>query len=89
MKSTQSTTNSKGITRTNKVIDLEVYGSRTVYHQGRSAVIGTMLDITKRKRAEELLKKAEEKYRSIFENAVEGIFQITPQGQFIVTNPAP
>ena len=78
----------KGITRTNKVIDLEVYGSRTVYHQGRPAVIGTMLDITKRKRAEELLKKAEEKYRSIFENAVEGIFQITPQGQFIVTNPA-
>jgi len=77
----------KGITRTRKVIDVEVYGSRTRY-QGRPAVIGTMLDITKRKRAEELLKEAEENYRSIFENAVEGIFQITPQGQFIVTNPA-
>ena len=77
----------RGVTRTNKIINLEVYGSRTIY-QGRPAVIGTMLNITKRKHAEELLKKAEEKYRSIFENSVEGVFQTTPRGQFIVTNPA-
>lgn len=34
------------------------------------------------------LKQAEEKYRSIFENAVEGIFQSTPDGQFISANPS-
>ena len=34
------------------------------------------------------LKKAEEKYRSIFENAIEGIFQSTFQGRFISVNPA-
>jgi len=33
-------------------------------------------------------RKAEEKYRSIFENAVEGIFQSTPGGRFISANPA-
>jgi len=33
-------------------------------------------------------KKAEEKYRSIFENALEGIFQATPEGRFISANPA-
>jgi len=33
-------------------------------------------------------KKAEARYRSIFENAVEGIFQTTPSGQFITANPA-
>jgi len=33
-------------------------------------------------------KKAEEKYRSIFENAAEGIFQTTPEGRFISANPA-
>ncbi len=33
-------------------------------------------------------KKAEEEYRSIFENAVEGIFQSTVQGHFISVNPA-
>ncbi len=31
---------------------------------------------------------AEKKYRSIFENAVEGIFQLTPQGQLMDANPA-
>ena len=32
------------------------------------------------------LKKAEQKYRGIFENAVEGIFQISPDGIFISAN---
>ena len=34
------------------------------------------------------LRQAEEKYHSIFENAVEGIFQSTPDGRFISVNPA-
>ncbi|MFN3926160.1 MAG: adenylate/guanylate cyclase domain-containing protein [Pseudanabaenaceae cyanobacterium] len=34
------------------------------------------------------LQAAEAKYRSIFENAVEGIYQINPEGQFLVVNPA-
>ncbi len=33
------------------------------------------------------IQKAEEKYRSIFENAVEGIFQSTPEDQFATANP--
>ena len=41
-----------------------------------------------RQRAEGALKEAEKKYRSIFENAVEGIFQNTPAGHFISANPA-
>ena len=34
------------------------------------------------------LKEAEEKYRGIFENAVEGIYQTTPEGRFMSANPA-
>ena len=34
------------------------------------------------------LEKSEEKYRSIFENSVEGLFQSTPEGHFISVNPA-
>ncbi|THB70362.1 MAG: EAL domain-containing protein, partial [Desulfovibrio sp.] len=34
------------------------------------------------------LKAAEANYRSIFENAVEGIFQTTPEGTYISANPA-
>lgn len=36
----------------------------------------------------EQVREAEEKYRSIFENAAEGIFQTTPDGRFITANPA-
>ena len=35
-----------------------------------------------------VLEKSEEKYRSIFENSVEGLFQSTPEGRFISVNPA-
>ncbi|MBF2061472.1 sensor histidine kinase, partial [Fischerella thermalis] len=38
--------------------------------------------------AYEKLRVAEAKYRSIFENAVEGIFQSTPDGRYITANPA-
>lgn len=34
------------------------------------------------------LQQTEEKYRSIFENATEGIFQATPEGRYITANPA-
>ncbi|MGA9382265.1 MAG: PAS domain S-box protein, partial [Phormidium sp.] len=34
------------------------------------------------------LRQAESKYRSIFENATEGIYQTTPDGKFISANPA-
>ncbi len=51
-------------------------------------------DITERKRAEELvlhnaaLQHAEEKYRAIFEDAVVGIFQMTPEGRPLNINRA-
>jgi PAS domain S-box-containing protein/putative nucleotidyltransferase with HDIG domain len=34
------------------------------------------------------IREAEKKYRSIFENAMEGIFQTTPEGTYISVNPA-
>ena len=48
----------------------------------------TMQDISELKRTEESLRAAEENYRKIFENAIEGIFQLSPEGHFLNANPA-
>ena len=45
-------------------------------------------DITRRKRMEAELQQAEEKYRKIYENATEGIFQSTFEGRMISVNPS-
>ena len=45
-------------------------------------------DITALKKAEDGLREREQKYRSIFENAVEGFYQVTPEGRYLSANPA-
>lgn len=39
-------------------------------------------------RIQDALRQAEQKYRDIFDNAVEGIFQNTPDGVYLAANPA-
>ncbi len=45
-------------------------------------------EIRRREAAVEALRTAEAKYRSIFDHAVEGIFQTTPEGRYLSANPA-
>ncbi|HTD23455.1 MAG TPA: PAS domain S-box protein [Terriglobales bacterium] len=54
---------------------------------GGNLIQGTVIDITERKFAEEGLRNAEGKYRSIFENAAEGIFQTSLDGRWLIVNP--
>jgi PAS domain S-box-containing protein len=51
-------------------------------------VVGLAEDITGRKLAENALREAEANYRSVFENAIEGVFQTTPDGRYLSANPA-
>ena len=76
------------------IIDFEVNQEKRYYliaaqkYQQGSYTVSVGIDITAHKKAEEALRIAEENYRSIFENALEGIFQSSPEGRFINVNPA-
>jgi two-component system, cell cycle sensor histidine kinase and response regulator CckA len=47
---------------------------------------GTAQDVTESKKVEEALLKSEERYRSLFEDAIEGIYQTTLNGRYIILN---
>jgi PAS domain S-box-containing protein len=49
-------------------------------------VLGTYLDITARKMAEEALKESEEKYRTLFEESFDGYFITSPEGKILDMN---
>lgn len=55
---------------------------------GKAHAIGTITDREGQKQAEVAVEEAERKYRDIFENAISGIYQTTPDGKFISVNPA-
>lgn len=52
------------------------------------ALEGFIQDVTHRKLSEQQALEAEERYRSIFENAIEGIYQTSPSGQYLNFNPS-
>jgi diguanylate cyclase (GGDEF)-like protein/PAS domain S-box-containing protein len=52
------------------------------------AIEGIVQDITARKESSQALREAERRYYSLFENAIEGIFRTTQDGQYLDANPA-
>ena len=57
-------------------------------YEGKAAAQIILRDITERRAAERKLQEAEQKFRLIFDNALEGIFQNTPEGAYLSANPA-
>jgi PAS domain S-box-containing protein len=54
----------------------------------RQLVRGSILDITERKRSEEAVRESEARYRELVNNAVYGIYWVSPDGTLLDTNPA-
>ncbi|MCX5813395.1 MAG: PAS domain S-box protein [Proteobacteria bacterium] len=77
----------KVLRKDGRLVPVDITGTPVEYN-GRTLVQGIFRDITEHKQIEEELKKATEKYRDIFENAMDGIFHTTPEGQSIIVNPA-
>jgi len=55
---------------------------------GRKSHLAAVRDISDRQKVEEALRKREEEYRNIYDNAMVGIFQSLPEGKFFRVNAA-
>ena len=69
----------RGLRKDGSTLECEVLGTITEY-RGRPAILGTLLDITERKRAEEA-------YRVLVEHSLQG-FAIIQGGRVVFANPA-
>ena len=77
----------KHILKDGRLIEVAI-ASHTLQFCGKLAALVVIHDITEQKKSEAALREAEQKYRHIFEEAMVGIFQSTPQGRFISANNA-
>ncbi len=62
--------------------------SKPISCAGSNLRVKAIRDLTERKLTQAALKQAEAKYRTMIENAVEGIYQTSLDGRFLSANPA-
>ncbi|HXW17000.1 MAG TPA: PAS domain S-box protein, partial [Candidatus Acidoferrales bacterium] len=74
--------------RDGALLDVQLIGVPLVIRGRQVGTIGLYEDITERKSADRAQRAAEERLRTLFENAIEGIFQTTPDGRYLSANPA-
>jgi two-component system cell cycle sensor histidine kinase/response regulator CckA len=70
------------------LVDVQALIVPLILHGNRIGSVGIYEDISARCRAERAQQQAEEKYQRLFENAIEGMFQTTPDGTYLSVNPA-
>lgn len=73
------------VTRDSGIRFAEVYGTRTEYN-GRAAIIGTLLDITERKKAEDKLESALDNWQDTFKAIPDGVWLLDDQCRIIKSN---
>ncbi len=61
------------LTKSKEIRYVETFGTHTTY-QGKPATIGTIIDITERKQAEEALSLNEKRFRALVEKSSEAVF---------------
>lgn len=74
------------VTETGKRLWTEVRGLAPIVEGQRSYVVGTFQDITERRNAEEALRQSEAKYRELIEDAIDLIFLVDLEGNFLEVN---
>ena len=77
----------RGTKQDGSLIYVEVYGTAIEY-QGKPAVMGTLIDVTRRKRAEEAAERSAVRFYSLYENSFDAILLTKPNGSILSANPA-
>lgn len=78
----------RGIRKDGSIVHIEAYGMLMEY-QGKPAVMGTLIDITERKRAEAIRRESENRYRVLFENSRDAMMVLAPPTwNFVAANAA-
>lgn len=75
----------RGVRKGGEIISVEFSGSMMEY-LNHLAIVGTMTDITQRKKTEEALQASEERYRTLFEESRDAICITTRDGRLIEVN---
>ena len=70
------------------MVDVQIVVVPMIVNGKRTGTFGMYEDITDRRRAELAQHEAELRLQMLFENAVEGIFQTTPEGKLLSANPS-
>ncbi len=76
----------KGRRRDGQTIHCEIQSTRIAY-QGQAAILGTILDVTTRRQAEEARQQAEQRFRFLIENMNDGLGVVDAAGQTTYVNP--
>jgi len=74
-------------TKQGRMVEGEVM-TRAVVVGGRRAFMSIVRDVTEARRTEAALRESEERYRKLFEQAIEGIYESSPGGRFWAVNSA-
>ena len=75
------------IRKNGEIVILDQYSKNSQY-QGRTAILGIILDISDKMEAEQKLKESEEKYRTLFESSPFGISLLDSNGIVVDANSA-
>jgi PAS domain S-box-containing protein len=75
------------ITKQGERIDA-ILATKLIRYGGENAILGTVTNITERKRAEEVLRESEERFRQFFENEPEYCYMVSPEGIILDVNAA-
>ncbi len=76
----------KGLKKDGSIVYCETLG-RLVEYQGRPAILGSLLDITQRLKAEEALRESEKKFRLLIETMNDGLGAIDNLQRIFYVNP--